>query len=300
MEIRDRIRELAAKKKALILAHNYQRGDVQDLAHHTGDSLELSRIAEASDAPIVVFCGVHFMAESAVLLSPKKKVLLPDPDSGCPMADMAQAEDVLRMRREHPGAQVVTYINSSASVKAVSDVCCTSANAAMIVQRMEADEIIFVPDKNLGSYVQRFTPKKIRLWKGFCPVHDRFTVEELRAVKERHPDAIVVLHPECRPEAVDLADEVLSTGGMVRFVKQTGHRKIIIGTEREMLHKLKAVAPDKEYILASDSFLCPDMKRIDPGKILRSLETESPVVSVEESVAAKARVCLERMLALSR
>jgi len=300
VEIRDRIRELAAKKKALILAHNYQRGDVQELAHHTGDSLELSRIAEASDAPIVVFCGVHFMAESAVILSPKKKVLLPDPDSGCPMADMAQAEDVLSMRREHPGAQVVTYINSTASVKAVSDVCCTSANAAMIVQLMESDEIIFVPDKNLGSYVQRFTPKTIHLWKGFCPVHDRFTVEELRAVKERHPDAIAVLHPECRPEVVDLADEVLSTGGMVRFVKQTRHGKIIIGTEREMLHKLKAVAPDKEYILASDSFLCPDMKRIDPDKILRSLETESPAVLVEESVAAKARVCLERMLALSR
>lgn len=300
MEIRKKIKELAAAKKALILAHNYQRGEVQDIADHTGDSLELSRIAEASDAPIVVFCGVHFMAESAAILSPKKKVLLPDPDAGCPMADMAEAEDVLGMRREHPGAQVVTYINSSAAVKAVSDVCCTSANAVMIVQRMDADEIIFVPDKNLGSYVQRFTSKRIHPWKGFCPTHERFTVEDLHAIRERHPGAIVVVHPECRPEVVDLADEVLSTGGMVRFVKETKHRKIIIGTEREMIHKLKAVAPEKEYILAADSFLCPNMKKIDLEKILYSLETEIPVISVEESVAVRARRCLEKMLALSR
>jgi quinolinate synthase len=295
----DEIKRLSREKNAVILAHNYQRPEVQDVADHTGDSLELSRIAASSDTAIIVFCGVHFMAESAVILSPKKKVLLPELSAGCPMADMAGPEDLIKMKREHPGAMVVTYINSSAAVKALSDVCCTSANAVKIVQRVDAKEIIFVPDKNLGSYVQRFTDKKIIPWKGFCPTHEKFSAAELIARRKEHPGALTMVHPECRPEVVDIADQVLSTGGMVRFVRDTDAKKIIVGTERDMIHKLRSVNPNIEYILASDSFTCPNMKKITLGKVLASLQTETPVVTVPPEVAEKARGCLQRMMELS-
>lgn len=300
MELREEIRKLAREKNALILAHNYQRPEIQDIAHHTGDSLELARIAAANDADLIVFCGVHFMAESAAILAPGKRVILPDPNAGCPMADMASPEDLAEMKRDHPGAMVVTYINSSAAVKALSDVCCTSANAVKIVQRVNAREIIFVPDKNLGNYVSRFTDKRIIPWKGFCPTHERFTVEELEAVKAKHPDALVMVHPECRPEVVDRADEVLSTGGMVKFVRETDRRKIIVGTEMGMLHKLKSAAPGIEFILASESFLCPNMKKITLEKLHAALRDEAPVVTVPAEVARLAAGCLEKMLELSK
>ncbi len=299
MDLASEIRELARRKRALILAHNYQRGEVQAVADYTGDSLELSRIAADTDAAMIVFCGVHFMAESAAVLSPGKTVILPDVTAGCPMADMAAPEDLVRMRRKHPGAAVVTYINSSASVKALSDVCCTSANAATIVQRVAADKVIFVPDRNLGSYVQRFTRKEIVLWDGCCPIHDRFTAEELIEVKSKHPDALSMVHPECRPEVVDLADKVFSTGGMVKFVQGTAHRKIIVGTEKEMICKLRSVCPDKQYIPASESFYCPDMKKITLEKVYESLLNEAPVVRVPGDVARGAAACLERMMELS-
>jgi quinolinate synthase len=297
--IKDKIRELAQQKNAIILAHNYQNDEIQEIADETGDSLELARIAAKNAADIIVFCGVHFMAESAYILSPDKKVILPDPTAGCPMADMADANDLRDMKEQNPDAMVVTYINSTARVKAASDVCCTSSNAVRIVQRVDADRIIFVPDRNLGSFVQRSTDKEIIYWKGFCPTHDRFTRDELIEIKREHPDAIVMVHPECKPEVVDMADEVLSTGQMVAFVQKTDAKKIIVGTERGLLFKLRSVAPHIEYVLASDSFICPNMKKITLEKVYRSLVDEEPLVTVEDEIAEKAFNCLNRMLELS-
>ena len=297
-ELEEQIKAIAREKRAIILAHNYQNDDVQDIADFTGDSLELARIAADTDAAIIVFCGVHFMAESAYILSPDKKVILPDITSGCPLADTADADDV-RAMKEKEDATVVTYINSTAAVKAYSDICCTSSNAVRIVQRVDGDRILFVPDRNLGSFVKRFTSKEVILWNGSCPTHDRFTMDELIAVKEQHPDAVVMVHPECKPEVTEIADEILSTGQMVQFVQDTDAKKIIVGTEKGMIHKLKSVAPDIEYILASDSFICPDMKKITLEKIYTSLVDESPLVTVDKETARKAYHCLNKMLELS-
>ncbi|MCP4129623.1 MAG: quinolinate synthase NadA [bacterium] len=295
----DEIKKLAKEKNAIILAHNYQNGEIQDLADVSGDSLELARIAAKNDAEIIVFCGVHFMAESASILSPQKMVLLPEISAGCPMADMAEAEDLRELKEEHPDAKVVTYINSTAAVKALSDVICTSSNAMKIVERIDGDKIIFVPDKNLGSYVQRFTKKEIIPWKGFCPTHERFSEEDLASIKEKHPGVLVMVHPECRPGVIDMADEVFSTGHMVQFVQETKVKKIIVGTEAGMIHKLKSVAPDIEYIPATDSFICPNMKKIDIEKVYKSLLNEETVITVDETVAEKSRMALEKMLELS-
>lgn len=299
LQIAEHIRELAKKKNAIILAHNYQNPEIQDMAHYTGDSLELARIAAKNDADIIVFCGVHFMAESAYILSPQKKVLLPDKSAGCPMADMADVDALVELKKEYPDAVVVTYINSTAAIKAESDVCCTSSNAVKIVQGVEGDTILFLPDKNLADYVQRFTDKKIIPWKGFCPTHEQYSAEELKKIREKHPDAVVMVHPECNREVVDLADEVLSTGQMVTFVKETDKRKIIVGTEKGMIHKLQSVAPDKEYILASKAFVCPNMKKITLEKVLKSLENEEPEIRVPEEIRIKALGSLTRMLELS-
>ncbi len=299
MDISQEIKKLAKEKNAIILAHNYQIDEIQDIADFSGDSLELSQIAAKNDAAMIVFCGVHFMAESASILSPQKKVIIPDPAAGCPMADMVEPGDVLDLKKKHPGAMVITYINSTAAVKAHSDVICTSSNALRIVERVEADEIIFLPDKNLGRYVQRFTKKKIILWKGFCPTHEKFSPEDLIAIREKNPGALVMVHPECRPEVIDMADEVLSTGQMVKFVQKTGARKIIVGTEIGMIHKLKSVAPHIEYIPASDSFICPNMKKINLSVLLRGIREEQTVVTVDPDVRDRARKALDRMLELS-
>jgi len=293
------IRKLAGEKNALILAHNYQREEVQAVADYTGDSLELARAAADTSAQIIVFCGVHFMAESAAILNPEKKVLLPDPTAGCPMADMAEAGDLAAMRERHPDAAVVTYINSSAEVKALSDVCCTSANATRIVQRLDARRVIFVPDRNLGMWVQRFTDKEIIQWKGFCPTHERFSAEDLAEAKRANPDALVMVHPECRPEVIDMADEVLSTGQMVKFVRETDRAQIIVGTEEGMIHKLRSVAPGIEYILPSKALVCPNMKKTTLEKVHAALANEEPVVSVSSDVREKSLGCLRRMLELS-
>jgi len=299
MNITQEIKKLAKEKNAIILAHNYQIDEIQDIADFSGDSLELSRIAAKNDAAMIVFCGVHFMAESASILSPQKKVIIPDPTAGCPMADMVGSDDVIYLRGKHPGAMVVTYINSTAAVKALSDVICTSSNALKIVERVDADEIIFLPDRNLGSYVQRFTKKKIILWKGFCPTHEKFTPEELVAVREKNPGAVVIVHPECRPDVIDMADEVLSTGQMVKFVQKTDKKKIIVGTEIGMIHKLKSVAPHIEYIPASASFICPNMKKINLPVLLKGLQNEQTVVSVTPDIRDRAKKALDRMLELS-
>jgi quinolinate synthase len=299
MDLTKEIKQLAKSKNALIVAHNYQPGEIQDIADVTGDSLELSRVAAKNDADIIVFCGVHFMAESASILSPHKKVLLPEPSAGCPMADMVNPRDLMELKNEHPDALVVTYINSTAETKALSDVICTSSNAVQIVQKLNTEKIIFIPDKNLGSYVQRFTDKKIILWKGFCPTHEKFTLEELESKQKEYPDAVTIVHPECRPEVIDAADHVLSTGQMVSFVRETDAAAVIVGTEMDMIHKLKSAAPNIRYIPASSNFVCPNMKKITLEKLYSSLLNEETVVTVNADIREKARKALDRMLALS-
>ncbi|MBN2079864.1 MAG: quinolinate synthase NadA [Spirochaetes bacterium] len=299
MSMIEEIKALARTKNALILAHNYQIPEVQDVADINGDSLELARMAAKTDAGLIVFCGVHFMAESASIISPSKKVVMPDPTAGCPMADMATAEDLVEMKKTHPGAAVVTYINSTAAVKAESDVICTSSNALKIVEGVDANEVIFVPDKNLAAYVQRFTKKKIIPWNGFCPTHERFSLDDLKSVKEKHPGALVMVHPECRPDVIDHADKVLSTGQMVSFVQETDAQQIIVGTETDMIHRLRSVAPGIEFIPASDTFICPNMKKINLPLIVQALRNEETVVSVDPVLREKAKRALDRMLDLS-
>jgi quinolinate synthase len=294
------IRSLAKKKNAIILAHNYQLPEIQDVADFCGDSLELARLAASNNAGMIIFCGVHFMAESAAMLAPEKKVILPELSAGCPMADMAEASDVLEMKKNHPDAAVVTYINSSAAVKAVSDVCCTSANAVRVVQSINAKKIIFVPDRNLGHYVSRFVDKEMILWEGFCPTHERLTVADIEYARKNHPDAVVMVHPECTPQVIDVADEVRSTGGMIAFAKTTQAKKIILGTEKGMIHRLKKEAPHIEYFPASESLVCPNMKKINLIKLHDALDREETVMNVEFSIRERAVRCLEKMLELSQ
>jgi quinolinate synthase len=293
------IRKLAELENILILAHNYQNPEVQDIADFVGDSLELSRIAADNNASTIVFCGVHFMAESAYMLS-GKKVLLPAIDAGCPMADMADASSVREFRKKYPYAKVVTYINSSAEVKAESDVICTSSNAVKIVQRIDADEIIFLPDKNLGSYVSRFTDKTIHLWNGFCPVHAQIIAEEIIETKKKHPSALVMVHPECEKEVIDIADKVFSTGEMVKFAAETDAKEIIVGTESGMIHKLSKAAPGITFIPASGRFVCPNMKKTTLEKVYNAITSGEPSITVPEEIRVKAGAALTRMLELSR
>lgn len=299
MDLQDQIRTLAQEKKALILAHNYQNPEIQDIADVTGDSLELARVAADNEAEIILFCGVHFMAESASILSPDKKVILPSSDAGCPMADMATAEGVRALKAQHPEAKVVSYINSSAAVKAESDVICTSSNAVRIVQRIDAEKIIFLPDRNLGRYVQRFTDKEMILWDGYCPVHNDYSAGVLQKLKDQHPGVAVMVHPECNAEVIDLADHVFSTGEMVRFVHDTDLKEIIVGTETGMIHKLQRENPSINYIAASPDIICKDMKLTTLPLLFDALKNEHPVITVDNEIAKGARRALQRMLELS-
>ncbi|MBN1894128.1 quinolinate synthase NadA [bacterium] len=290
------IAALKKNKNALILVHNYQRPEIQDIADVLGDSLDLSRKAANDDHPVIVFCGVHFMAETAKILSPDKTVLLPRLNAGCPMAEMADPEGLKRLKAEHPGAKVVTYVNSTARVKAESDVCCTSANAVSVVKNIDADTVIFAPDRNLASWVQRFTDKKIIPWDGFCYVHQRFTVDEVRKAREAHPDAVFLVHPECPKEVADLADEVRSTSGMLRFAGETASPKIIVGTEEGMLYRLKKENPGKIFLTLGSAKACRGMKTTHIQDVVLALEKNRYAIDVPESVAARARLALERML----
>lgn len=298
--LRKRILELKEKRKAIILAHNYQLGEVQDIADFVGDSLELSQKAAGTDASVIVFCGVHFMAETASILCPDKTVLLPDLNAGCPMANMITAPQLIKRKQELPGVTVVCYVNSSAEVKAESNICCTSANAIRIVERIEASEILFVPDQYLGSYVSSRTGKKMHYWAGYCPTHARILPEDIKRVKFEHPDAVVMVHPECRPEVIALADQVLSTGGMVRFVRETQEKKIIVGTEVGFIYRLRKERPDKVFIPASEQAICPRMKLITLEKILWSLEEMQPEIKVPEHIRVRAWQAVNRMLELSK
>ncbi len=298
--IKQEIRALLRERNGVLLAHNYMRDEVQEIADFTGDSLGLSIEAARTSASVIVFCGVHFMAESASILAPDKTVLLPRLDAGCPMADMITVEGLLAMKARYPGAPVVTYVNSSAAVKAASDICCTSANALRVVKSLPENELIFTPDKNLGSYVARFTDKTIHLWEGYCPTHERLRVEDVTRLKEAQPDALFICHPECNPAVVALADHVCSTSGMYDFCRQSPARKFIIGTEAGILYRLKKENPDKVFILASPALICPNMKLTSLEDIRDALITMAPVVRVPEEIRVKAKRALDRMLAIPR
>lgn len=290
------ILDLKKRREAVILAHNYQLGEVQDIADFVGDSLELSQKAARTDASVIVFCGVHFMAETASILCPDKVVLLPDVHAGCPMADMITAERLREKKKEHPQAVVVCYINSSAEVKAESDICCTSANAVGIIESLDASEILFVPDQYLGHYVSTRTGKNIILWPGFCPTHARITPERLRELKQENPQAKAVVHPECRPEVIALADETLSTGGMRRYAQRDDVREMIVGTEIGIIHRLRKENPGKRFIPISEQAICPNMKSITLEKILWSLEEMEPEVKVPGRIRVRAKAVVDKML----
>jgi len=299
--IKQQIRDLLKQHNAVLLAHNYMRDEVQEIADITGDSLGLSMEAAKTSASVIVFCGVHFMAESAAILSPDKKVLLPRPDAGCPMADMVTAEGLRALKAQYPGVPVVTYVNSTAEVKAESDICCTSANALTVVRSLKEDRLIFVPDRNLGRWVAKFLPEKeFIFWEGFCPTHERMTVEAVMQKKVEHPDALFICHPESAPQVTALADHACSTSGMYDYCRASSVKKFIIGTEAGILYKLRLENPDKEFILASPALFCPNMKLTSLEDVLYSLQSLSPVVTVPEGVRIKAKAALDRMLAVPR
>jgi quinolinate synthase len=292
------IEELRRERRAVILVHNYQRREVQAIADYLGDSLGLARQAASSPAEVIVFCGVHFMAETANILSPEKITLLPDPEAGCPLADTITAEGLRRLKAGHPGAAVVTYVNSSAEVKAESDYCCTSGNAVQVVRAVEAREIIFAPDRNLGRYVRKVTGRELIIWDGCCPVHDRITREQIASLKQRHPGAPFVAHPECREEVLELADEVASTQGIYDFARRSPAREVIVGSEMGMLYRLEKESPGKAFFFPSEDTLCPNMKLITLEKVARSLRTLEPRVVVPEGVRSRALQAVERMVSI--
>ena len=299
-ELETKIKELKKKRQAIILAHNYQLPEVQDVADFRGDSLELSRIAAKTDAKVIVFCGVHFMAETASILCPDKKVIMPDINAGCPMANMITAADLKKLKAEHPGAIAVGYVNTSAQVKAELDVCCTSTNAVAVVNAFKtAKEIIFVPDKYLANFVSKQTARKLISWNGYCPTHVKILPEDIKREKRFHPEAKVMVHPECLPQVVDLADVVLSTGKMCKFAAETEAKELIVGTEVGLIYRLKQDNPKKEFYPASERAVCPNMKRTTQEKILWALEELKEEVKVADEIRQRAKLAIDKMLEIA-
>lgn len=300
-ELVAKINRLRRERKAVILAHTYQTGDIQEIADYVGDSYGLSvKAAEVTDAELIVFCGVQFMAETAAILNPSRKVIMPDAGAGCPMADMITAEQLRAFKAKHPGAPVVCYVNSTAEVKAESDICCTSSNAVKVVQSLgDAPEILFVPDQFLGKFVERQIGRSLVLWPGFCPTHNMLRAETVLRVKAENPGAKLMVHPETRPEIQELADFVLSTGQMVDLVKKTDIQKFIVGTEDGIMHTLRKTAPGIEFVLLSPFLRCPNMKKTTLEKVAHALETEETVITVDPSVAAKAKTAIDAMLRIA-
>jgi quinolinate synthase len=295
-----RISELKAQRRAVILAHNYQPGEIQDLADYVGDSLELSQKAAQTEAELIVFCGVRFMAETAAILCPNKTVLLPDENAGCPMANMITLRELQQAKRQHPDAQVVCYVNSTAAIKAESDICCTSANAVKVADSFPKDQpILFIPDVSLGRYVETQLGRKLILWEGYCPTHHRILAEHIRQLRHQHPEAKVTVHPECTEDVIALADHVGSTSGILRYCRESTARTFIVGTEIGIIHRLKKENPEKQFLATSTLADCPDMKLITREKVLWSLEDKVYEVTVPVEVAAQARRAIERMLALA-
>ncbi|MGB6607942.1 MAG: quinolinate synthase NadA [Atribacterota bacterium] len=296
MNIVEEITKLKKEKNAVILVHNYQRPEIQNIADFLGDSLGLAKQAAKTEAKIIVFCGVRFMAETAKILSPKKTVIIPREDAGCPMADMITAEDLRRLKKNYPGAKVVSYVNTNADVKAESDICCTSANAVKAVKNISAKRIIFAPDKNLAAYCQRFTDKEIIPWNGCCYVHERITEKEVRLAKEKFPDALLLVHPECKPSVIDLADEVLSTGGMVSFVNKSDKKSFLIGTEKGLIYRLKKENPGKKFYAAGTAKMCRNMKLTTLNDVYLSLKEERYAIELPEGIIESAGKTLTAML----
>ncbi|MCG6894500.1 MAG: quinolinate synthase NadA [Desulfobacteraceae bacterium] len=297
--VAEKIRALLQQRKAILLVHNYQPPEIQDLADLCGDSLELSIRAAQTDAEVIVFCGVHFMAETASILSPGKTVLLPRHEAGCPMADMITAEALKHKIASMAPMPVVTYVNSTADVKALSTVCCTSANAVSVVESLDAEELLMTPDRNLARYTASRTGKKIHYWEGYCPIHERLTPEAVQLARDAHPEAVFMAHPECRPEILEIADVIASTSGMIRHAREADQRSFIVGTEVGLLYPLQKENPDKEFYPASDKMVCRDMKRIAPEDVLRCLETMEGEVKVPEEIRVPALRAVQRMIELS-
>ncbi len=296
-ELKSKIIALKKEKNAVILAHNYQLPEIQDVADFVGDSLGLSIEAQKCDSKVIVFCGVYFMAETAKILSPDKTVLMPDPDAGCPMASMITVADLLELKAKHPGAKTICYVNSYADIKAHCDYCCTSANALKMVESLPYDEFIFVPDRYLGSFIKNKTGKKIHLWKGFCPVHLKFTVQNIIAMRAKYPGAKVMVHPECSEEIVAAADYALGTEGMLRHAKSAvGESEYIIGTEESFVYRLSKEVPGKKFYALSGVCVCPNMKKTTLEKLLWCLEDMKTEIKVDPEIAEKAKLSIDRML----
>ena len=296
-QIIEKIHQLKRERNAVILVHNYQIGEVQDIADHIGDSLGLSRTASQTDADVIVFCGVHFMAETASILSPQKIVIMPDINAGCPMADMITSKALQAFKKEHPKATVVSYVNTTAEVKAESDICCTSSNAIKVVESLkDAEEIIFVPDKYLSHYVSTRTNRKIIPWNGYCPSHVKILPEDILKQKNAHPEAKVIVHPECTPTVIQLADEVLSTSGMCKYSRLSDANEIIVGTEVGLLYRLRKENPDKKFYTASKNAICPNMKLTTLEKVLWSLEDMKYQVKVPEDIQVRAKRAVDKMI----
>ena len=296
-ELVQKILALKEERGAVILAHNYQPPEIQDVADRLGDSLDLSRFSAAAAERVIVFCGVHFMAETAAILAPEKTVILPEPAAGCPMADMMSAEGLADLKAKHPGAVVVTYVNSTAEVKAGTDVCCTSANAVEVVRSIpEGRSIIFGPDKYLGGWVKKRTGRRMIVWNGWCPTHQKIYPEQIEQLRKIFLDAVVMVHPEVNPAVTELADVVLGTGGMIRYVRESAATTFIVATEIGMVYRLKKEFPDRQFVAASKHALCPNMKKISLEKVVSALERLEPVITVPQEVAGRARAAIQRMI----
>jgi quinolinate synthase len=299
-DLKARIQKLKKEKDALILVHNYQTLDVQDVGDFVGDSLELARKATSAGKGIIVFCGVRFMAETAKILNPDARVLIPRPDVSCPMADMITADDLTALKQEYPDAVVCSYVNTNADVKAESDICCTSANAVAVVKSVEGEQVLFTPDRNLASFVDRSVNVEIIPYDGYCYVHHRFAPEDIIEAKMAHPDAVVLVHPECNPEVVDLADEVLSTSGMLRYARESSEREFIVATEEGLLERMSREMPGKKFLSPGKARFCFNMKKIRLEDVYVSLRDEIYEVDVDDKIMERARASLERMIALGK
>lgn len=297
VSIIEKIQTLKKQRNAVILAHTYQPGEIQDIADFTGDSLALSVQASETDADVIVFCGVLFMAETAAILSPDKTVLLPDKGAGCPMADMINAAQLQELKDQHPEALVVCYVNSTAEVKALSDYCCTSGNALELVQTLPRDrDIVFVPDKNLGGFIVERTGRPMILWPGYCSTHVRILPADVETARKEHPNAVVLAHPECSPDVRAISDELLSTGGMLKFAKTSSAREFIIATEKGIIHSLKKQNPEKQFYPVTEKAVCPNMKKISLEKVVWALEDMQYKITVPEPIRSNAKRSLDRML----
>jgi quinolinate synthase len=294
-----KINELKEQHNTIILAHNYQLPIIQDIADYTGDSLELAKKATTLNVDNIIFCGVDFMAESAKILNPQKNIILPDKNAHCPMAAMVDPLLLIELKKEYPTAQVVCYINTTAEVKTLSDICCTSANGVKVVESLDTNEIIFIPDQNLGNYIQRFTKKHLILWSGYCATHHRITVKDIQKLRNSYPQAEVLVHPECRPEVIDIADHAFSTNGMLNHVNQSSRNEFIIGTEKEHCYRLKKDNPTKKFYPIS-SAICPNMKKITLEKVLKSLTTLEPKITLAPEIIQQAKQPLTRMMNIKR